>query len=350
MGGGLVVVAAPEAHQVLGWDARSGQRRWSFAAGGKVDSPPTLAGGLAVFGCDDGCVYALRLTDGRLAWRFQAAPTDGVAMLHGHLASTFPLPGSVLVLGDAVVAVAGHHTDIGGLHMWVLDLASGRPRAHRVVRADQPNVVTNGIAVADPDGQGFWLGSGVGGSILHLSLGLQDLPSGDESPGPAMKFDRSGTRMRFRTNQARGGSTHGWKGAMRGGWAAAHRIVHDGDIVYALKDPTDTERHPVRADQTAILTAASGTRRDKRVHWTASVAALGNKESYGALIKAGKHLCLGGGARDGSSGFVQIVDADDGKLTATYGLPARATECGLAVAGGRLYVSCEDGTLVCLGQ
>ena len=54
------------------------------------ESPP-WARGLAVFGCDDGAVYALRASDGQRVWRFVAAPTDGLAMHHGHLASAFPL-------------------------------------------------------------------------------------------------------------------------------------------------------------------------------------------------------------------------------------------------------------------
>jgi len=366
VGGGLVVVAAPEQHRVLAFDAASGKPRWSYAAGGKVDSPPTLARGLAVFGCDDGSVTALRLADGRPAWRFLAAPTDGVALHHGHLASAFPVPGSVLVLGDAVVAVAGHHTDLGGLHCWVLDLATGEPRARRVIRADQPAVAANGITVADAEGdaegdavadgggdagadagdagsQGFWIGR-----QLHLSLALEDLPA-DEAEPPVW-FDRSGSRMRFRTDDRRGGSTHGWKGAMRAGWAAAHRVVRDGPAVYALIDPTEGQRHPVRAGETPLVTAASGTWRDKKIRWTAPVGALGSRPSYGAMIKSGERLYLGGGHRDCTSGFVEVLDAASGKLLATHELPARVTECGLAAAGGRLVVCCEDGTLVCLGQ
>ena len=50
-----------------------------------------MARGLAVFGCDDGAVYALRASDGQRVWRFVAALTDGLAMHHGHLASAFPL-------------------------------------------------------------------------------------------------------------------------------------------------------------------------------------------------------------------------------------------------------------------
>ena len=47
---------------------------WQYTAGGRVDSPPSIAGNLAVFGCADGYVYCLRLDRGQLVWRFRAAP------------------------------------------------------------------------------------------------------------------------------------------------------------------------------------------------------------------------------------------------------------------------------------
>jgi hypothetical protein len=58
--------------------------------------------------------------------------------------------------------------------------------------------------------RGFWIGQ-----QLHLSLTLADLPAHmHHGPKPPVALDRSGTRMRFRTNFGRGGSTHPWKGAM----------------------------------------------------------------------------------------------------------------------------------------
>lgn len=345
---GRLVVAAPETHQVLCFDAATGRQQWGFATGGKVDSPPTLAARLAVFGCEDGSVYAVRLSDGKLNWRFRAAPTDGVAMHHGHLAAAFPLPGSVLILQDRVIAIAGHHTDIDGLHLWALDLPTGKPLTQRVIRQEQPAVVTNGIPVADADLRGFWLG--LDKSPLHLSFDLKDLPTGSDAPGPPIAFDRNGTRIRFRTDEGRGGSTHSWKQAMRCGWARAHRIARDGETIFALNDPTEGDRHPVRADKVAVVTAGTGNWRDKRIVWETSVADLGNKPSYSALIQAGKHLILGGGSRSGDSGFAQVLDAASGKLLASYDLPARVTECGLAAAGGSLYICCEDGHLVCLSS
>jgi hypothetical protein len=68
------------------------------------------------------------------------------------------------------------------------------------------------------------------------------------------------------------------------------------------------------------------------------------------MVLAGARLYVGGGSRDGRVGVLNVVNAATGKVGATHALPARVTECGLAAASGRLFVACEDGSLVCLGK
>lgn len=344
---GLVLAALPEEHAVIALDVATGQTRWRHDAGGKVDSPPTLVAGLAVFGCDDGRVRALDLRSGSLVWKRLIAPTRTKAMLHGHLGSAHPLPGATLVLGDKVIVAAGVHSDVSGLHFHVLDLATGASLAHRVLGADHSTPVTNGLLAADDDGKTFWLGR-----RIRLDLDLRDAEITHED-APPIFFDRNGDRIRFRSNDRRGGSTHGWKGAMQSGWARAHRIARSQDgVAYALKDPTSGDRHKVRAGQTALLTAAYGSWRERKARWTATATDLdaAGRESYSALLTTGERLYLGGGSRDGATGFLQEVDARSGKLLRSLPLPARVVECGLAVARRKLFVSLENGQLLCFGK
>ena len=58
--GGQVYVADKEKHAVYCLDAETGKQKWSYLTGGKVDSPPSISGGIAVFVCADGWAYALR--------------------------------------------------------------------------------------------------------------------------------------------------------------------------------------------------------------------------------------------------------------------------------------------------
>lgn len=345
IGGGMVIVSVLEEHRIAALDAESGSRLWSFLAGGKVDSPPTLASGLAVFGSDDGSVYALRLDDGALVWRFRAAPTDTIASLHGHLASAFPIPGSVLILENRVLAVAGQHTDLGGLHVWSLDLATGEARARRTLDAEGTPALANNITVADADGRGFWVASPPGGAYgaggaYHMNLDLEVLPRTREDPGPAMWFDRQGSRIRFRTSTARGGSTHGWKGAMRAGHfqrLAGHRVAIRGGIGFALLDP-DGRAKPV-------VWATEDRGRDPQALWELSATELGDVESLGAIVAAGEKVIVGGGKRDGTEGDIFVLDAKLGRVVERIKPSSRVSECGLAVVDQGLIVCCEDGTV-----
>ena len=73
---GRVFVARPDAHEVIALDATTGKQLWNFTAHGRVDLPPTLYRGLALFGCHGGFVYAVKADTGQLVWELRAAPLD----------------------------------------------------------------------------------------------------------------------------------------------------------------------------------------------------------------------------------------------------------------------------------
>ncbi|MHC4439791.1 MAG: outer membrane protein assembly factor BamB family protein [Planctomycetota bacterium] len=125
--GGKVFVAKPEAHTIYALDMASGKELWHFIASGRVDSPPTIYKGLVLFGSADGRVYCLRASDGRLVWRFLAAPTDQRIGSFGQIESTWPVHGSVLVADDVVYFTAGRSTYLdGGIRVYGLEPATGK--------------------------------------------------------------------------------------------------------------------------------------------------------------------------------------------------------------------------------
>jgi hypothetical protein len=270
-----------------------------------------------------------------------------VALRHGHLSSAFPIPGSVLVLGDAVLAMAGSHTDLGGLHVWALDLLTGHARARKPLKNNQPLSLSNNLLVADTEGDGFWIVSPPGGSYgaggaYHLTVDLQPWSKESEAASPPMLFDRQGDRVRFRTEEGRGGSTHGWKGAMRAGGfrrLTGHRVAVADNVGYGLMDPTG------RA--TRIVWATESTAESRESIWQLSDKALSDVDSLGALAATPDWVLIGGGTRDGSSGNVFVIDCRTGEFQQVLDLPARVVECGLAIADGRLYVACENGVIRC---
>jgi outer membrane protein assembly factor BamB len=120
-------VAEVDAHRVTCLDARAGTRRWSYTAGGSVDSPPTIHRGRVLFGCTDGSVYCLRAIDGELVWRFRACPSARRIVSYGRLESAWPVHGSVLVENDTVYFAAGRSSFLdGGIYLYGLDVATGQ--------------------------------------------------------------------------------------------------------------------------------------------------------------------------------------------------------------------------------
>jgi len=137
--GGKLLVASVDEHTVHALDARTGKPMWSYTAGGRVDSPPTVYQGRAIFGSADGYVYCVRADDGELIWRFRAAPDDRRLVSFEQVESVWPVHGSVLVLDDRVYCVAGRSMFLdGGLRMLQLDPRTGRKLAETICDERDP--------------------------------------------------------------------------------------------------------------------------------------------------------------------------------------------------------------------
>ncbi|SVB01303.1 uncharacterized protein METZ01_LOCUS154157, partial [marine metagenome] len=155
---GRVFVARSEAHEVVSIDASSGKVSWRFTARGRVDTPPTIHRGLAIFGCHAGYVYALRADTGKMAWEFQAAPIDERIVAYGQVESPWPVPGAVLAMDKSVYFVAGRQQLAdGGVLVFAIDALTGEKQwVHRLDHIPQK---------ADPSGKnpfkGFYENSGL---------------------------------------------------------------------------------------------------------------------------------------------------------------------------------------------
>lgn len=157
---GKLLVASVDTHTVHALDAQSGKRLWSYTAGGRVDSPPTVYQGLALFGSADGCVYGLRASDGELAWQFRASPMDQRLVACGQVESVWPVHGSVLVEDDVLYFAAGRNMFLDG-GIWLCRLEPKTGKVLSVTHMDdrdpktgknlQVNVQVLNMPVAKPD-------------------------------------------------------------------------------------------------------------------------------------------------------------------------------------------------------
>ncbi|MFC1497604.1 PQQ-binding-like beta-propeller repeat protein [Verrucomicrobiota bacterium] len=139
--GGRLFVASEDKHTLVCLDGKTGKNLWTFTAGGGIDSPPSIYGPLAVFGSRDGHVYAVRVSDGKLAWRFRAAPTDRKIVVESRLESPWPVHGAVLILNKKVYFAAGRHSNVdGGIRLMGLDVATGEVLFDKTMSAEKTDV------------------------------------------------------------------------------------------------------------------------------------------------------------------------------------------------------------------
>ena len=141
---GRLFVAAVDAHTVHALAADTGKKLWHHTAGGRVDSPPTCFQGRVLFGSADGCVYCLRADDGRLVWKFRAAPTDRRLLSYEQIESLWPVHGSVMVRNGVVHFVAGRSAFVdGGLRYVRLDAATGKLVSETPIDSRNPKTGKN---------------------------------------------------------------------------------------------------------------------------------------------------------------------------------------------------------------
>ena len=141
---GKLFAASVDTHTVHALDAASGEKLWSYTAGARVDSPPTLYKGRVLFGSADGWVYCLRASDGALAWRFRAAPHDLRLMSYEQLESVWPVSGSVLIQDGVAYALAGRSMFLdGGMRMLRLDPLTGKKLSETILDDRDPRTGQN---------------------------------------------------------------------------------------------------------------------------------------------------------------------------------------------------------------
>ena len=180
--GSRIFVAQVDAHTVYALNAANGAVVWSYTAGGRVDSPPTVYKGRVLFGSLDGYVYCLRASDGALVWRFRAAPMDRRMPAYEQVESVWPVHGSVLIQNGRLYCIAGRSVFLdGGMRMLQLNPESGEKLSEIVLDEKDPETGKN-------------LHAYVRG--LDMPVGLPDILSSDGKYVymRSQQFDLNGSR------------------------------------------------------------------------------------------------------------------------------------------------------------
>jgi len=343
--GGRVLVAGVDTHCIHALDADNGKELWSYTAGSRVDSPPTLCDGLAIFGSADGRVYCLRANDGAFVWRFEAAP----------------VPGNVLVQDGKCWFAAGRSSYLdGGIHLYALDPVTGKVLHSETIYSPDPET---GKMAPDPDGQ------------LMPGL-LNDIPATDGTNVfiRQMKVSSPGGRDGLHLYTTGGYLDPSWFNRTR--WQVG-RAQTSGLMVLGKDNAYGVEVYDGRSRETVFSPGTNAYRLGaiplkapaaNRKQAAAKARQQGPKFSWEqrlgirvtAMVKARDIIFAAGspdtvdpkdpyGAWEGrKGGLLAAFVTDDGEKLAEYELPAPPVWDGMAAADGRLVVSISDGSIVCM--
>jgi len=383
---GRVIVACKTSRDVVCLDAADGREQWRHMPSGRLDTPPTICNGRVVFGCSDGYVTCLRATDGALMWRFRAAPRERLVGAFGALESAWPVHGSVLVVDDTVYCTAGRSSFLdGGIYAYALKLDTGEVVARERVSSAQDMAVSWGrgqsintgvlsdLLVAHEGGvymrQRPLFGTGEKAGIaqhLHATGGMLDSSwfhrtrwflGGAPFAEYLVYDDRGvcGVRARKKPGGYGGLFAPGAKGFEL--FAADHvpPASRKGEASPAAK-PKPKPKASSR--KTGRPGGQSGPRyaRVPKDRWSVNIPV-----RVTAMVLAGEKLIAAGtpdvivpgdawAAYEGrKGGKLLVVSAADGKIETELKLASPPVLDGLAVAGGRLFVSTMDGKVTCFG-
>ncbi|MCP4263311.1 MAG: PQQ-binding-like beta-propeller repeat protein [Planctomycetes bacterium] len=372
---GKVFTSDIDTHMLYALDDSTGEIKWTYTADGRVDSPPTYYKGMVLFGCRDGWVYCLRVSDGKLAWRFKDLP-DKLIGAFGQLESAWPVSGSVLILNDKLYFAAGRSSYLdGGIFVYVLN-----PRTGELLKS-------RSCYGPFDESSGFPVGGHAGfkndilvtdGANLYLRQKAFDLNLADAVAG--------------RHIVPTGGFLDGqpqhrtcWSLNSSIGKSSGDILVSNGKEYYEIQGFPLWQNHsyfdPRRNGYTLFAGTLGSTpktapkdavRRRRGANKKANSGATGREMWRLQIPITGKAMAMAGNilfvagepmkfddpsyknyvaAYNGErGGRLLAISATDGKKLGEYKLKAAPVWDSIAIANRHLYIGLADGTVQCLGQ
>lgn len=342
--GNQVFVAGTDAGVVVALDARSGQKIWTVTLGGRLDTPPTLYRGLCLVGCHDGWLYALRAKDGALAWRVRVAPRDRLLVAHGAVESVWPVVGTVLVHENTVYVTAGRSSGSdGGVALLALDPATGATRWGTVISAEeQPSLARMNDLLRLHAGALAW------------HHGRLDPKTGKFQPPDPVPSSQGGIMDGIWTSL---GDRRSGKAFTIGKPDAKKQITKVSLLAWNDALVVSPTFAMTRAQADATVGPVKGSDHAWRPQFpnqfyqVEAMALCGNAALFVGSFKSPNlaHIPHPEKKPGEPLGFLVVTDLN-GKRLADLPLEAAPTHDGLAVAGGKVFVSLQNGKMVCFGE
>ena len=362
---GLVVVAATDRNRVVAFDARSGEERWRYSVGGRVDTPTTMHAGLCLFGSHDGYVYALSSMDGRLVWRMRAAPREERMVSYAKIESPWPVIGSVLVSDGIGYASAGRtQGSDGGIVVRAFEPATGRIIWSKAITPSQ-----EGVSYRDLRRNDLMLKVG---SVIQLMVTRMDPQTGESKTNLTREYEKYVRRQRIAKARKKPfeedpmtleeiAPSIGLEGFTSWNWtrlgARKHRSMGIGNLAGGLTCWDDRVVCVVTGDGRAVnaygrehLKPYGDRPKPADLKWAVKLPPTHQATS---AVVCGNAVVIGGGVYEKEAakgaGFVRVLPLEKGEPLADRTFDAPLSYNGIAAAGGLVYVTFMDGTAACLG-
>jgi outer membrane protein assembly factor BamB len=370
---GLAYVTRPDAHEVVAVGTKNGEIRWRFTANGRVDTPPTIHRGLCLFGTAAGWVYALRADSGQVVWRLRAAPTNQRIVAYGQVESPWPVPGSVLVMDGVAYFAAGRQplADGGIIVFAVNPLTGERHWVKRINTVPQKGFYENSGLEFDPTDLLHAEGDGLAMSRWVLTRDGKDVTV-DKWSGFAKLSAGTGAVW-----IPRGSWTYGARHQHRFAGEASRRplvVFRDKSAFSSLNGSTELFRRrfdlangeTFNSKWITGWAAAQASRKNEKPYRTYRLAEGAEwsvdpfttpspeaKERRGAQQYNRLHaITLDGDGKlfvAHQDGRLKVISTADGSTLTEASIPTPAWD-GLAIADKRLFLSTQDGRLICYGE
>lgn len=336
--GDLLMFGSSADGRVTALDAKTGAERWSFFTGAPIRFAPTVFQDQVYVISDDGYMYCLAAADGALKNQWRPGPSDELILGNGRMASRWTARGGPVVR-DGVVYFAAGIWQTDGVFLVAVDAATGK----ELWRNDEAGK----IYMAQPHG-GAMAESGISPQgYLVATAGQLLVPTGRAVPAA---FTRADGKFQYYHLQANG--KVGGTAAM----AVADRFYNGGvsfnsttgEVIeklsaghYAATPDAIVVGSPTSV---RILSAVAKTAPDRKgtpvaVTKHEILASIGDVDASAGVIVAGNTIVCGGATT------VTGVDVKTREVLWKRDVDGAAR--GLAVAGGRLYVSTALGTVYC---
>jgi len=121
---GRVLVASSRNDLVTAFDAETGKEIWTYRTNGPVRFAPAVWEEFVCFGSDDGCLYCVELSTGKLRWKHRATPNDRKLLGNQRLISVWPVRGGPVIANGQVYFAAGVWP-FEGVFVLAMDIATG---------------------------------------------------------------------------------------------------------------------------------------------------------------------------------------------------------------------------------